>query len=464
MPGSGASHEQKPDPSMTRPKIASLSETDSSGLATTTVDGWVSFSQRVTHSNATAEQQLRGNNTAALRKQTQASPHRIQTKASIDAADSALSENLVCPTMTEADSPESSMAMPCNETDTVLHEETITQQAKFVHARTSSSTSTLSSSGEEVVFRGRSNMAKTHPEAEPAQAIKDSAPLGIVEDEDNEVNDQDQTPMTAEPEMPAWQDIGHDWVHRSKPGYGWTRPRGRIKRKRRQGTILQPDEEDEIIRDYLMNIQEHAEDDMRDLGHLAYRDLALSDADRNVLHDSIPHGPPSTSSPSADMISGSGSEERSAPNGADHRQEHRHELVAEGGNNSLIELFRNPKFVNDAAEASETPTTAHNFQRDAYDGFDVMDLDRPSLHLKKRGKLPKFELSDEDLQVQLKSSWQKDREKKQKRKAERQETKSMGRAVGKGKKGAKDEKLFEGMSITEVKEELRVFLGSSTDS
>ena len=67
--------------------------------------------------------------------------------------------------------------------------------------------------------------------------------------------------------------------------------------------------------------------------------------------------------------------------------------------------------------------------QDPYNGFDVMDFDRPSLKPKRKGRksagLP-FELEDEELAFQLQQSWDNDRSKKAARKREREETRQAG--------------------------------------
>jgi hypothetical protein len=60
-------------------------------------------------------------------------------------------------------------------------------------------------------------------------------------------------------------------------------------------------------------------------------------------------------------------------------------------------------------------------EQDPYGGFDVMDFDRPSVRPKRQGKKNdfNFELSDEELANHLKTSWQKDRDKKAQRKRDK---------------------------------------------
>ena len=102
--------------------------------------------------------------------------------------------------------------------------------------------------------------------------------------------------------------------------------------------------------------------------------------------------------------------------------------------------------------------------RDPYDGFDVMDQDRPSLRRKPKSRhrnLP-VELSDSELELQIHMAWENDRSKKKKRKQEREELRAQGLL---GKRGKPDLKAryAEGMSIVELKSEIKDFLLSSME-
>ncbi|KAK5135027.1 hypothetical protein LTR08_005687 [Meristemomyces frigidus] len=97
-------------------------------------------------------------------------------------------------------------------------------------------------------------------------------------------------------------------------------------------------------------------------------------------------------------------------------------------------------------------------------GFDIMDFERPSLRPKKKGKKGKFpeadELSDDELKEQMLGAWEADREKKRLKKAEREELRSQGLLGAAGRKGKADlsQKYLEGMTMTQVHDELRIFL------
>lgn len=101
---------------------------------------------------------------------------------------------------------------------------------------------------------------------------------------------------------------------------------------------------------------------------------------------------------------------------------------------------------------------------DAYDDFDPMDWERPSLsrgkkQKKGKGKVIVPDLSDEELQDSLRSSWMKDREKKKTRNAEREALRAEG-LLGGGKHGKKDlkAKYKNSVTIEELQMEIQEFL------
>ena len=102
--------------------------------------------------------------------------------------------------------------------------------------------------------------------------------------------------------------------------------------------------------------------------------------------------------------------------------------------------------------------------QDPYNGFDIMDQDRPSLRKipkGRRGKLP-VELSDSELEQTLQSAWENDRSKKKLRKQQREEVRAQGLLGKKGKLDMKA-KYSEGMTIEEAKKEIKIFLSSSLE-
>ncbi|KAK3168034.1 hypothetical protein OEA41_004480 [Lepraria neglecta] len=103
--------------------------------------------------------------------------------------------------------------------------------------------------------------------------------------------------------------------------------------------------------------------------------------------------------------------------------------------------------------------------QDPYNGFDIMDQDRPSLRKRpkgRRGKLP-LELSDSELEQQINMAWENDRSKKKQRKQKREELRAQGLLGNKGKPDL-NAKYKEGMSMTEVKNEIKDFLMSSKET
>ncbi|KAL2072301.1 hypothetical protein VTL71DRAFT_11644 [Oculimacula yallundae] len=97
---------------------------------------------------------------------------------------------------------------------------------------------------------------------------------------------------------------------------------------------------------------------------------------------------------------------------------------------------------------------------DAYDGFDVMDFDRPSLKKKPKGRKGKlvFDISDSELEASMQSAWDNDREKKKERKQEREELRSQGLLGSKNGNIDMKQRYKEGMTIYAVKEEIKNFL------
>ena len=98
---------------------------------------------------------------------------------------------------------------------------------------------------------------------------------------------------------------------------------------------------------------------------------------------------------------------------------------------------------------------------DPYNGFDIMDTERPSLKPKKkgrRGQMPFELLDDSDLNEQLQNAWENDRNKKRMKKAEREELRQQGLLGRKGKTPNLKVKYSDGMAMEDVLEEMREFL------
>jgi len=116
----------------------------------------------------------------------------------------------------------------------------------------------------------------------------------------------------------------------------------------------------------------------------------------------------------------------------------------------------------------ELRSTRHNadvLEQDPYNGFDVMDHDRPSLRKKPKGHRGQLtlELSDSELENSIQTAWENDRSKKKSRKQEREELRAHGLLGKKGKIDMKA-KYKEGMSWEDVKKEIAIFLVSSKET
>ncbi|KAI9717426.1 MAG: hypothetical protein M1812_004778 [Candelaria pacifica] len=104
---------------------------------------------------------------------------------------------------------------------------------------------------------------------------------------------------------------------------------------------------------------------------------------------------------------------------------------------------------------------------DGYHGFDVMDYARPSLKNKsknRRGALP-FQLSDSDLEVSLQAAWENDRNTKKAKKKVREEHRAQGLlGVRSKRKPNMRVRYKEGMTMNDVKSEIKSFLISEHQS
>ena len=101
--------------------------------------------------------------------------------------------------------------------------------------------------------------------------------------------------------------------------------------------------------------------------------------------------------------------------------------------------------------------------QDPYNGFDVMDQDRPSLRRRYNGRrgVPPPELSDTELEASKRLAWDNDRTKKKIKKQQREELRAQG-LLGKKDKVDMKFKYAEGMSIGQMKIEVKDFLMSDT--
>ena len=98
----------------------------------------------------------------------------------------------------------------------------------------------------------------------------------------------------------------------------------------------------------------------------------------------------------------------------------------------------------------------------AYDAFDVMDWERPSISRKKgKGRMAELNLSDSELEAQIEGSWQRDRMSKKLRKMEREQLRREGLLGVKAQKTGKInmlDKYKEGITMTQIYDEIREFM------
>lgn len=102
---------------------------------------------------------------------------------------------------------------------------------------------------------------------------------------------------------------------------------------------------------------------------------------------------------------------------------------------------------------------------DAFDEFDLMDWGRSNPQLKTKGKRGQvaFDVSDSELDAALQDAWQKDRATKADKKRAREELRAQGLLGSKANPDDPRTKYQDGMSMEDIKGELRTFLlGSDT--
>ena len=119
---------------------------------------------------------------------------------------------------------------------------------------------------------------------------------------------------------------------------------------------------------------------------------------------------------------------------------------------------------------SSAAALAQAMKDDPFGSFDVMDLDRLSLRRRLKGRHghPALELSDSELEQNLRTAWENDRSKKKARKEEREELRSRGLLRFKNKNNNKTNpsltsKYPSGMSIGQIKDEMKTFLSSRAE-
>ena len=126
-----------------------------------------------------------------------------------------------------------------------------------------------------------------------------------------------------------------------------------------------------------------------------------------------------------------------------------------------------PKKKRESRLSNEFPSAslmADVLEQDPYNGFDIMDQDRPSLRRKAKGRKGKFppDLSDSEVEKTLQSQWENDRDKKRMRKQEREEMRAQG-LLGRNGKVDINAKYPTGMPLADIKDAVRGFLNSTDE-
>ncbi|GIK00992.1 hypothetical protein Aspvir_005024 [Aspergillus viridinutans] len=108
---------------------------------------------------------------------------------------------------------------------------------------------------------------------------------------------------------------------------------------------------------------------------------------------------------------------------------------------------------------------ADALESDPFYGFDIMDFNRPSLLNKTKGKQRAFDLSlsDSELELQLERAWRNDREKKKTRKQKREELRAGGLLGRNANAPDLRAKYSSGFDVDDLKSEMRSFLLSSKE-
>jgi len=133
----------------------------------------------------------------------------------------------------------------------------------------------------------------------------------------------------------------------------------------------------------------------------------------------------------------------------------------EGDDEQDVPFYPPVSMISKRSPKGKGKATAVRPMSDPYDGFDIMDLERPSLKRKPKGRKGRieFDLSDSDLRESMLNAFENDRVKKKKRKQEREELRAQG-LLG-NKKPDMKQKYKEGMNMNEIKEEIKNFLNGN---
>lgn len=113
---------------------------------------------------------------------------------------------------------------------------------------------------------------------------------------------------------------------------------------------------------------------------------------------------------------------------------------------------------------SSSYTSANLWEKDPYDGFDVMDFMRPSISSAVNGRhslVKNLDWSVPDFEKSMNLAWEKDRMKKKKIKREREELRAQGLLPEKNNRIDLKTKYSSGMTFEQAKDEIKMFLLST---
>jgi hypothetical protein len=296
-----------------------------------------------------------------------------------------------------------------------------------------------------------------------------------------------------------WMSGTTPWQSRSKPGIGWL-----PFEERPDMEALMSGEADPTaaaMDDYMQNIREEIEGLAEPATPSAFARRAL-DLDADDTDDwkfevsNIASDDDSSASDSANDVSGMSDESDESDQEAEEYDDARiarilqkqeelglgsDDIVLFGGDEAFNDPLgefgsservdkparRRPRQTKGGGRRSEpsfpsASAMADALDADPYNGFDVMDTERPSLRPRKKGRRGQAppELSDSDLNEQLQSSWEADRAKKRLGKAEREELRKQGLLGRKGKAPDLSVKYQDGFDVNDIIEEVREFMFS----
>ncbi|KAF2788744.1 hypothetical protein K505DRAFT_254785 [Melanomma pulvis-pyrius CBS 109.77] len=395
------------------------------------------------------------------------------------------------PTPSNSSSSEDEMVFRGRNTMPFTRATTTASAAASVSAGTASTTITTTITSLSLPIRGPPHAALSSKIFHDAVATPGSDPDS---DTDSVVQDHFNRRLGGKS---VWETNTPEWVHRSKPGIGWLP----VSERPPMETFLQDQVKlkDAAMDDYMQNVQQFdTEQDMEaTIPHsFVRRELDLETGDHNdwkeqedscnAENSQVLHGL-STSSDVIDDDEDTDDETMAIDDERLARILQNQEELGLSSDEAL--LYDDGDFLDhlmDAAVSSSgfdrprntrqnrargsgrhsQPTfpsasvMADVLDMDPYNGFDIMDTERPSLRPRKKGRRSQIppELEDSDLNEQLQATWQADRTTKRIRKAEREEMRKQGLLGRNGKAPDLSVKYQNGVTMPEIVEEIRDFL------